>query len=351
MEKIVISFLIIVFSLALNVKAEVKWGEVSDNCFYTWPMEEGSIIAMAKKYKIKDWKDFHNNSGKYFGKNINNYENFEMTPNLQQCKLNKNMMVGNGFITKDEYTIVKAELLKDISTKYCNKLSPNLKENCEKLALFKITENSGGSWSPTYHIIYGIYSINNLEYLIPLKSFEEGTSEQNEEASLFYLKELQKENKKIEVIKDENSIDLQSEHEIIGDKVILTIKSKNLTSSGKGGISISFPQFDTTKRILKEEKIGFKDIGSYKKGTKIWNREIKKTVKSSYLLIEGWSKEWRENEEKIIKLTIDIKKLDKLIVNIRTNIVSGDKEYVNPVDSTFYNQQGYYDKVLNISLP
>lgn len=147
-----------------------------------------------------------------------------------------------------------------------------------------------------------------------------------------------------------NSIELKSDYYIEGNKVNLTISAKNLVANGKGGISISFPQFETKNRIIKNESIGFKEVQSYEKGKKIWNREIKKAVRSTYLLSEGWTKNWRLNEDKIIKLIVNAEGLSHLKVHVRTNVLVNKEEYVNPVSSDFYNQQGYYDKVINIKL-
>lgn len=166
----------------------------------------------------------------------------------------------------------------------------------------------------------------------------------------YLFNKISSESKKKDLVTSGENILLETSHIIEQDKLILTVKSKNLVENGKGGISISFPQFSDTKRVIKKEKIGFDDVALYKKGKKIWNREIRKTVKNPYLLTEGWSNKWRAGEEKIIKLTIDTKNLDNLEVHVRSNVINGKKEYVNPTNSTFYNKQGYYDKILDLSL-
>jgi hypothetical protein len=133
------------------------------------------------------------------------------------------------------------------------------------------------------------------------------------------------------------------------NKVELILNSYRNGSSGKGGISVSFPQLKNDSRILRKDSIGFKKINSYNKGSKIWNAKLKKTIKSSYLLVEGWSNNWGSFKSKEIRLVIDAKNLKNLKIQIRSNIISKKKEYYTPKLGK-KDQQGMYSKVINIQV-
>lgn len=346
MKKIIFTTLFTIFATFANAAQSEVWDyqgkSLTFGCFtFQDDFVESYPDYYQSQFRINksNESDFLSNPGNYFEGNINWYKRKAYTDstygyglsvvNVKECLSKKQ----DSF---DDYQ-VRALLSKDT----CKKLAPNLDATCKKAAYLAVMNRYGGSGNRGFMYVYGEFEKNGETFIVPLKKFEH-----YKDADKF----VKNENKKRELVTTNDNIDLKTSHEIVGNKLILTVKSKNLVDNGKGGISISFPQFQSTKRIIKSEKIGFDNVNLYKKGTKIWNREIRKTVRSSYLLSEGWTNKWRANEEKIIKLVVDISNLDKLVVHVRSNIINGKKEYVNPVDSTYYNQQGYYDKILNISL-
>jgi hypothetical protein len=133
------------------------------------------------------------------------------------------------------------------------------------------------------------------------------------------------------------------------DKIEFTLNSYRNGSTAKAGASISFPQFKNDSRILKKYSSGFKKINTYKKGSKIWNAQLKKTIKSSYLLVEGWTDKWESFKSKEIKLIINVKNLNNLIVQVRSNGVSNKKE-LNTPNMGEKDQQGMYSKIINIQV-
>ncbi len=345
MKKSVFTILLMLVSL-LNATENQTWEHKGKSLSYgCFTFQDDFVESYPEYYQTKfrinkSVEDaFTQNPGKYFEGNIKWYkgEAYNGTTygyglsiiNVKEC------------LTQKQNYFEAYQVRKNISKETCQKLAPNLDATCKKAAYLVVSNQYGGTANRGFMYIYGEFEKDGESYIVPLKKFNHYKDAQKFVAS---------ENKKRDLVNSNNKVDLKTSHEIVGNKLILTVKSTNLVDDGKGGISVSFPQFVTTSRVLKSEKIGFNKVNLYKKGTKIWNREIRKTVRSSYLLSEGWSNKWRANEEKIIKLEISIKNLDKLVVHVRTNIINGKKEYVNPVDSTYYNQQGYYDKILNISL-
>lgn len=143
--------------------------------------------------------------------------------------------------------------------------------------------------------------------------------------------------------------DMNINYKVIDKKVYLQIKTKNLQDNGKGGVSVSFPEFKTNSRIIKSENVGFKSLKAYPKGSNLWNGRFKTTVKAKSLLVEGWATSWKKNEEKKINLEIDINKLSQIKINVRANLTSNKKEYVFP-KSGVINEQSYASNPIIITL-
>lgn len=174
-------------------------------------------------------------------------------------------------------------------------------------------------------------------------------------------KELEEEKRRIEKQKKEEQkknsfksqdlekIGLEIKYTVENNIVNLIVSSSSLEESGKGGISISFPQFLNDSRILEKKFTGFDEVNNYPEGSKLWNNDLKKSIKSSYLLIEGWHNSWNKKEIKEINLTINAENLDNLEVHIRTNILKNKNEFLNP-SYGYKNEQGYYDKIINIGI-
>lgn len=157
--------------------------------------------------------------------------------------------------------------------------------------------------------------------------------------------------------------DMNINYKVQNNRLFLEVKTKNLQGDGKGGVSISFPQFETKNQILKQENFGFESLNLYPKDSKIWNGRLKASVKSQSLLAEGWANSWKKNEEKTINLEIDVEKLSQLQINVRANLNVNEKEqyqgeikprivkkeYVFP-KSGIINEQSYASKPIIIEL-
>jgi len=135
--------------------------------------------------------------------------------------------------------------------------------------------------------------------------------------------------------------------------VDLTIKVKNLTFQNRGWVSISFPYLTKKNHVKNVENTGFNAVHTYKRGSKIYHKQLKKAVKSKYLLVEGEAKGWKRNEEKTIHLTLHTpKNLNNLFLNIRAVFKGKGKDttYVPDNYSDAMGQQGFANYRMSIAL-
>lgn len=142
-------------------------------------------------------------------------------------------------------------------------------------------------------------------------------------------------------------LDLNTIYE--NEKVFISLKVKNLYKNGKGGISLSFPQFLKGSKIISKNQKGFSKVDIFSSGSKIWNKHAKKALPSDYLLVEGWSNSWKKNETKELILEVDTSKMSSLIIQTRGNLISNKKKLAIPNKGNA-GQQGYSVLVLQVPL-
>ena len=53
----------------------------------------------------------------------------------------------------------------------CKELTPNIEQNCKSSFLASVFYNGGGSATWDYYYIYGLFNIDGISKIIPLKSF------------------------------------------------------------------------------------------------------------------------------------------------------------------------------------
>ncbi|UYF43033.1 hypothetical protein [Aliarcobacter cryaerophilus] len=152
---------------------------------------------------------------------------------------------------------------------------------------------------------------------------------------------------------NENGIILEIEHpekiipnSYVNFKITMT---NNLPYIGtKGGVSISFPQFNNLDVITHNQTLSTK---SYQSNSKLWNVNTKKTISSQYFMLEGWENNWKQSQTKTIDFSVfinDNSELNNINIFIRSILISNKIEYINPING-IEGQQGY--KNLNISIP
>ena len=164
---------------------------ISPECFpYEWYSGD-NFEHIAEHFSIQYNDDFSKNTGKYFGKEILNFEGIPepwtkgkyklyIIRNLDTCSYVEDEIYEYGdHVTytnpNPEMRIdqIKYEIVEDISLKLCQELAPNFDATCVKSSIFTIGRWQGGSrgfaWM-TY--IYGLFETKNTKkYIIPLKSW------------------------------------------------------------------------------------------------------------------------------------------------------------------------------------
>ncbi len=125
--------------------------------------------------------------------------------------------------------------------------------------------------------------------------------------------------------------------------ITITAKMKNLSFLNKGWFSLSFPQLNSKKQVVKMKKDGFAQLKVYPEGSKIYHNLHKKAIRSSYLLIEAQDTNWNTDDTHIITTTIKPpSNIKELIINIRGTLKSKSKSILVPSEyDGLKGQQGY----------
>ena len=135
----------------------------------------------------------------------------------------------------------------------------------------------------------------------------------------------------------------------------LNIKySPDMKVVSSGGISVSFPQFTDSKRIVKNTTKSFEEINFYNAGSQIWNGGLEQNIVSSYLLAEGWDNNWADGKDKEITLIIDVKDLETLEIYLRAGALNEKDALEKPSEivplSGELDQQNYPVEILEIPI-
>lgn len=140
-----------------------------------------------------------------------------------------------------------------------------------------------------------------------------------------------------------------------GNLLELNIKySPDMKVVSSGGISVSFPQFTDSKRIVKNTTKSFEEINFYNAGSQIWNGGLEQNIVSSYLLAEGWDNNWADGKDKEITLIIDVKDLETLEIYLRAGALNEKDALEKPSEivplSGELDQQNYPVEILEIPI-
>ena len=145
-------------------------------------------------------------------------------------------------------------------------------------------------------------------------------------------------------------------YKLLDDNLLeLNIKySPSLKVVSSGGISVSFPQFTDSSKIIKNTTTSFNVINFYEAGSQIWNSNLQQNIASTYLLAEGWDSNWIDKKDKEITIIIDVKDLETLEIYLRAgalNEVDTSEKLSEIVPQTGeIDQQGYPVEILEIPI-
>ena len=145
-------------------------------------------------------------------------------------------------------------------------------------------------------------------------------------------------------------------YKLLNDNLLeLNIKyTPDMKVVSSGGISVSFPQFTDSKRIVKNTTKSFEEINFYNAGSQIWNGGLEQNIVSSYLLAEGWDNNWADGKDKEITLIIDVKDLETLEIYLRAGSLNEKDALEKPSEivplSGELDQQNYPVEILEIPI-
>ena len=157
-------------------------------------------------------------------------------------------------------------------------------------------------------------------------------------------------------IKKVSQKSLTYNYKLLDDNLLeLNIKySPSLKVVSSGGISVSFPQFTDSSRIIKNTTTSFEVINFYEAGSQIWNSDLQQNVASTYLLAEGWDSHWTDKKDKEITIIIDVKDLETLELYLRAgalNEVDTSEKLSEIVPQTGeIDQQSYPVEILEVPI-
>lgn len=124
--------------------------------------------------------------------------------------------------------------------------------------------------------------------------------------------------------KQEEQMSFEVDGQVQKDGTVkITAKMQNFSYHNKGWFSLSFPQLSSKSAVVSLNKQGFTLANAYPKGSKIYNQELKKAIRSDYLLVEGEDSDWNIDKVNTITLTLTPPaKAKQLILDIRGNLKS-----------------------------
>lgn len=159
--------------------------------------------------------------------------------------------------------------------------------------------------------------------------------------------------------KRENTSSLKVEYppfyvkdEYLKIKVTLT----NFDAIQKGGVSVSFPTQEFSKRSTLNDKVIAKDLGStfenikfHRENSKAWNKTHEKSQKLKYFLYEGWTNKWGKDRSKVLYFTIKPRSNRDLFLYFRSMLIDQNNNNHSNPSYGLTDQQGY--SIFQVHIP
>jgi len=367
-----------VFNLKENIKVcqsyNLKLLECKSNCS---PLEKKilSIVqdSIIKEYNksnpeedLKDWEDVE------YTKNLNSDATIELycqTPTTVTFKITNSGYGGGAhgwygvdFINIDKKSAKEIKIdnlliqngynkLVAIAQKYY-KLSKNIPQNASLSQAddwfedkFMLTQNYAITKNGLFFVYnqYEIkaYAFGQTEFFLPYRAFLNVINKNSALNFAFNCSKSQEFSFSDKYYDKNYKVDTKLNIEYLNTKKIkATFKFKTNIKAKEGWFSVSMPQFKNAKNIKIVSKKGFDNVAIYKAGSKIYNIQAKKAIKSKYLLIEGSSKKTDKNLE--LSFIIDNIKVKDLLIDFRVTIKK-EKELLRFLEYTNNptGQQGF----------
>jgi len=136
-------------------------------------------------------------------------------------------------------------------------------------------------------------------------------------------------------------------------QVKLEVNMKNLSYHQRGWLSLSFPQLRSKKSIQRLKGRGFKTVHAYGKGSRIYHTQLRKAVRSHYLLVEGEARKWKKGESRSVTLLLNLPAgMQDLFVDARGSFKEKGKTAVSfpEIYDGVEGQQGFGNYRIRIGL-
>ena len=194
MYKKIITLLVIFFFLTItfyekipypifmehNEKASVdkRITNLTNACFVKESMAGRYFSGYASIFAINDFENFRFNPGLFIGKEINNYEKFNVLFDDSDTRFSLIQPISDckNIINTDKDWDENWNVVKNVSTNICQELAPHIGRKC--LSSFYVdvySRSKTGSWTGLNATTYGIYGLFDLDEMglsiVPLKYF------------------------------------------------------------------------------------------------------------------------------------------------------------------------------------
>ena len=161
-----------------TVKNDERISNLTNACFVKESMGGSYFAGYASIFAIQDYENFRFNPGLFIGKEIDNYEKFNVHFDDSDTRFSLIQPITDckKIVNTDKDWDENWNVVKNVSADICQELAPHIAKKC--LSSFYIdvySRSKTGSWTGLNASTFGIYGLFDLEEfglsIIPLKYF------------------------------------------------------------------------------------------------------------------------------------------------------------------------------------
>ena len=161
-----------------TVKIDERISNLTNACFVKESIGGSHFAGYASIFAIQDYENFRFNPGLFIGKEIDNYEKFNVhfDDSDTRFSLIQPLTDCKKIVNTDNDWDENWNVVKNVSTDICQELAPHITKKC--LSSFYIdvySRRKSGSWTGLNASTFGIYGLFDFEEfglsIIPLKYF------------------------------------------------------------------------------------------------------------------------------------------------------------------------------------
>lgn len=161
-----------------TVKNDERISNLTNACFVKESMGGSYFAGYASIFAIQDYENFRFNPGLFIGKEIDNYEKFNVHFDDSDTRFSLIQPITDckKIVNTDKDWDENWNVVKNVSADICQELAPHIEEKC--LSSFYIdvySRSKSGSWTGLNASTFGIYGLFDLDEIglsiVPLKYF------------------------------------------------------------------------------------------------------------------------------------------------------------------------------------